>query len=142
MFALCQIAVCIQIYKVSRSNWLWPEYTKLFKVRTLYFASSSSICNLVHSGKSFKSHLCQCIACFCLGAKTEHEADYLKTFEMSADFLFSCFTFQYEQMCFQSIKGTCYKSIILLTRVPLCTIYAHLCHKWLSSWNFGNHCML
>jgi len=40
-------------------------------------------------------------------------------------FSFSCFTFQYEQMCFQSIKGTCYKSIILLTEVPLCTIYVH-----------------
>jgi len=36
-------------------------------------------------------------------------------------------------MYFQSMKGTCYKSIILLAGVPLCTIYAHFCHKRLSS---------
>jgi hypothetical protein len=76
---LCKIAVCIQIYKVSRSNRLWPQYTELFKVRRLCCTSSTVFFSWYAQWWIFqKSHMCQCIAFFHLEIKTEHEAKYLK----------------------------------------------------------------
>jgi hypothetical protein len=58
VFPFCYIAVCIQIYTVCRNNWLWPVYTELFKVRTLYFTISSLFLLLGTQRQILQKSLC------------------------------------------------------------------------------------